>query len=263
MAVARMATTCCWVLGLLALAHLTLCYDAGKLGLEAFSISATPAPRGGAQLVRANVQRSALLQQSQQSRCSSAALSLSLCLGLAAAVRGLSAGSRGAATSPITMFFRKRYGGSPAVKNDPDAEFGPQYHGPKPDWQIQRSARLGFPKGGQMRTIPKLSGSSWEYRKQLMRNLTTQLIRHGRIRTTRARAEALGYFVDRMILCAIRGDDLSRREAGEWMYDEKLVDNLFKLAPDRYPDQRKNFTKVTRTMNRKGDNAEMAYIELL
>ncbi|CAE7423235.1 ATP5F1A, partial [Symbiodinium sp. CCMP2456] len=161
-------------------------------------------------------------------------------------------------TSPTTMYFKRKYGGP--IKKDPDAEFGPQYHGPKGSGGIQRSSRLGFPKWGQQRVIPKLSGASYEYRKNTMRNLTTQVIRQGRIKTTRAKAEALTHFVDRMILLAKRGDDLSRREAGEWLYDPTLVDNLFKLAPERYPEQSDGFCKVTRTMNRKGDWSEMAYI---
>lgn len=111
------------------------------------------------------------------------------------------------------MFFKRKYGGP--IKQDFDAEYGPQYHGFKGTGGIQRSSRLGFPKAGQQRVIPKLSGASWEYRKNMMRNLTTQIIRSGRIKTTRARAEALTHFVDRMILLAKRGDDLSRREAGE------------------------------------------------
>eukprot|EP00438_Fugacium_kawagutii_P005369 Skav215044 [mRNA] locus=scaffold2053:32523:33215:+ [translate_table: standard] len=159
------------------------------------------------------------------------------------------------------MFFKRKYGGP--IKQDFEAEYGPQYHGFKGTGGIQRSARLGFPKGGQQRVIPKLSGASWEYRKNMMRNLTTQIIRLGRIKTTRARAEALTHFVDRMVLLAKRGDDLSRREAGEWLYDESLVTNLFNLAPERYKDQTKDFCKVTRTMNRKGDWSEMAYIELV
>ncbi|CAK9086841.1 50S ribosomal protein L17 [Durusdinium trenchii] len=105
---------------------------------------------------------------------------------------------------------------------DDDAMYGPQYHGPKESGGIQRSSRLGFPKWGQQRVIPKLSGASYEYRKNMMKNLTTQIIRVGRIKTTRAKAEALTHFVDRMILLAKRGDDLSRREAGEWLYDEML-----------------------------------------
>ncbi len=41
--------------------------------------------------------------------------------------------------------------------------------------------------------------------------------------SVRKSCEALTHFVDRMILLAKRGDDLSRREAGEWIYDEILV----------------------------------------
>ncbi|CAE8698726.1 unnamed protein product [Polarella glacialis] len=183
-------------------------------------------------------------------------------LAMAAAARVLVGGTSADATGRTTMFFKKRYGGGP-VKKDPDAEFGPQYDGPPIHYQIQRGPRLGFPKGGEQRVIPKLSGGSYDNRKRMMQNLTTELVRHGRIKTTRARAEALCFFVDRMILLAKRGDDLARREADEWMFDEKLVENLFKLAPERYPDQTKDFCKVTRTMNRKGDYSEMAYIELL
>ncbi|CAL1132658.1 unnamed protein product [Cladocopium goreaui] len=184
--------------------------------------------------------------------------SLASCAGLL--VAGFVRSSR-RDTPPTTMFFKRKYGGP--IKQDFDAEYGPQYHGFKGTGGIQRSSRLGFPKAGQQRVIPKLSGASWEYRKNMMRNLTTQIIRSGRIKTTRARAEALTHFVDRMILLAKRGDDLSRREAGEWLYDEALVNNLFQLGPDRYKDREKGFTKVTRTMNRQGDWSEMAYIELV
>jgi len=191
-------------------------------------------------------------------------LAFSLARGLSAAVAlGLAAAAARAGTRPsrVACMFRKRYGGGP-VKKDPAAVYGPQYTGPI-DFAIQRRGRLGFPKGGAQRVIPKLSGGSYEARKQMMRNLTTELIRHGRIRTTFARAKALRSFVDRMIVLAKRGDDLARREANEWMFEEKLVDNLFKLAPERYAGETKNFTQLTRTMNRKGDNAEMAYIELV
>ncbi|CAK0801879.1 unnamed protein product, partial [Prorocentrum cordatum] len=84
---------------------------------------------------------------------------------------------------------------------------------------------------------------------------------HGRIKTTYARALGVQSFIDRMIVLAKRGDDLSRREAEEWMVDSSLVENLFKLAPERYGDKGKDFTQVTRTMGKRG--AEMAYIELV
>jgi len=195
-----------------------------------------------------------------EGRSGPGAFSLACCAAALAGLQGLRSGLFGSKTA---MQYRKRYGGGP-TKKDPAAEFGPQYWGPPLDYGIQRKARLGFPKGGDQRVIPTLSGGSYDARKNMMRNLTTEIIRHGRIKTTYARATALRSFVDRMIVLAKRGDDLARREANEWMFDETLVENLFKLAPDRYGDSgNKDFTQVTRTMNRKGDWAYMAYIELM
>merc|ERR1712083_407680 len=135
-------------------------------------------------------------------------------------------------------------------------------NGPKIDYIIQRGPRLGRPRNGEQRTIPKLSGGYYDKRKSMMKSLTTQVIKHGRIRTTYARALAVRNFVDRMIVLAKRGDDLSRREAEEWMMDDALVENLFRLAPDRYADRGKDFVQVTRTTNR-GWCVEMAYAELV
>lgn len=194
----------------------------------------------------------------------SAAFSLAFCAAAAVVARGLVAGAQRA--NPMlgrtSLFFRKRYGGG-STKTDPAAVYGPQYFGPPLDWAIQRNARLGMPKNGDQRVIPSLSGGSYDYRKNLMRGLTTELVRYGRIKTTYTRAMALRSFVDRMVVLAKRGDDLARREASEWMFDDKLVENLFKLAPERYPDKKNDFTQVTLTMNRKGDWAAMAYIELI
>jgi len=242
----------------------------GAVGLTAsvqaftgLAATSPPPPAAGLEAVAAREARQGLASPAavlEPQGSSSASLVLAAC-GVAA---GLVAAARGsqAARGRTAMFFQKRYGGGP-VKKDPDAEFGPQHYGPPIDYAIQRKARLGMPKGGEGRVIPKLSGGSYECRKAMMRGLTTELIRHGRIKTTLARAQALRFFVDRMIVIAKRGDDLARREAMEWMFDEKLVDNLFKLAPERYAGKGKDFTQVTQTMNRKGDYAKMAYIELV
>ncbi|CAK0841740.1 unnamed protein product [Prorocentrum cordatum] len=157
------------------------------------------------------------------------------------------------------MGFYKKAGGY--GKKDYAAIFGPQYNGPKIDYVIMRGPRLGRPRNGEQRTIPKLSGGSFDKRKDIMKCLTTAVIKHGRVKSTYARALAVQSFIDRMIVLAKRGDDLSRREAEEWMIDSGLVENLFKLAPERYSDKFKDFTQVTRTMPKRG--AEMAYIELV
>lgn len=102
-----------------------------------------------------------------------------------------------------------------------------------------------------------------DQRKALLRALTTEVIRHGRIKTTLVRARAVRKHVDHMITLGKRGDLHARRQAMGWMYDKDLVHSLFEAAPDRYSDREGGYTRVLRTMPRQGDNAKMAVIELV
>ena len=97
----------------------------------------------------------------------------------------------------------------------------------------------------------------------MLRALTTQLIREGRVTTTKARAKALRDEAERMITLAKDGSLASRRRALGYIYDKQLVHALFETAPDRYSDRRGGYTRITRTVRRRGDNAEMAIIELV
>lgn len=97
----------------------------------------------------------------------------------------------------------------------------------------------------------------------MLRALTTQLIREGRVTTTKARAKALRDEAERMITLAKDGSLASRRRALGFIYDKQLVHALFEKAQDRYSDRRGGYTRITRTVRRRGDNAEMAIIELV
>ena len=97
----------------------------------------------------------------------------------------------------------------------------------------------------------------------MLRALTTQLIREGRVTTTKARAKALRDETERMITLAKNGSLASRRRALGYIYDKSLVHALFDKAPDRYGDRTGGYTRITRTVPRRGDNAEMAIIELV
>ena len=110
--------------------------------------------------------------------------------------------------------------------------------------------------------VPKL-GLPADQRKALLRALTTEVIRHGRIKTTLVRARAVRKHVDHMITLGKRGDLHARRQAMSWMYDKDLVHSLFEAAPERYGDREGGYTRVLRTMPRQGDNAKMAVIELV
>lgn len=102
-----------------------------------------------------------------------------------------------------------------------------------------------------------------DQRKALLRALTTELIRHGRIKTTHARARAVRKTADHMITLAKDGSLHARRQALGYIYDKQLVHALFDQVPERYADTNGGYTRVLRTMPRRGDNAPMGIIELV
>jgi large subunit ribosomal protein L17 len=105
-------------------------------------------------------------------------------------------------------------------------------------------------------------GKPADQRKALLRALTTELIRHGRITTTKVRAKAVRSEAERMVTLAKDGSLAARRQALGYLYDKQLVHALFEQAPERYGSRQGGYTRILRTVNRKGDNAEMAIIEL-
>ena len=103
-----------------------------------------------------------------------------------------------------------------------------------------------------------------DQRKALLRSLTTEVIRHGRIRTTVVKAKALRKHVDHMITLAKKGTLHHRRQALAYIYDKDLVASLFEAAPERYADRQGGYCRVIREeLPRRGDSAQMAIIELV
>ncbi|APD48281.1 50S ribosomal protein L17 [Synechococcus sp. CS-602] len=108
-----------------------------------------------------------------------------------------------------------------------------------------------------------LLGLPADQRKALLRGLTTQLIREGRVTTTKARAKALRNEAERMITLAKEGSLAARRRAMGYIFDKQLVHSLFDKAQERYGERQGGYTRIIRTVPRRGDNAEMAIIELV
>ncbi len=109
--------------------------------------------------------------------------------------------------------------------------------------------------------VPQL-GLPADQRKALLRSLTTNLLRHGRITTTKARAKAVRTEAERMITLAKDGSLPARRKAMGYIYDKQLVHALFAQVPERYAERNGGYTRILRTVSRRGDNSEMAIIEL-
>uniref|UniRef100_A0A7N0RGD2 Large ribosomal subunit protein bL17c n=1 Tax=Kalanchoe fedtschenkoi TaxID=63787 RepID=A0A7N0RGD2_KALFE len=112
------------------------------------------------------------------------------------------------------------------------------------------------------RKVPKLNRPP-DQRKALLRGLTTQLLKYGRIKTTRARASAVRKYVDKMITLAKDGTLHKRRQALGFIYEKQIVHALFAEVEGRYGERNGGYTRIIRTLPRRGDNAPMAYIELV
>ncbi|MBW4624362.1 MAG: 50S ribosomal protein L17 [Brasilonema octagenarum HA4186-MV1] len=110
--------------------------------------------------------------------------------------------------------------------------------------------------------VKKLSKPA-DQRRALLRALTTELIRHGRITTTLARAKVVRSEVDKMITLAKEGSLAARRQALGYIYDKQLVHALFEQVPTRYSDRQGGYTRILHTVPRRGDNSKMAIIELV
>jgi large subunit ribosomal protein L17 len=102
-----------------------------------------------------------------------------------------------------------------------------------------------------------------DQRRALLRSLATELIRNGKITTTMARAKVLRGEVDKMITLAKDGSLAARRRALGYLFDKQLVHALFEQANSRYGDRNGGYTRIYHTVPRRGDNAEMAIIELV
>ena len=122
-------------------------------------------------------------------------------------------------------------------------------------------------------------GRTSSQRKAMLRDLTTDLLINESIVTTEARAKEIRKTVEKMITLGKRGDLHARRQAAAYVrneiasesYDEATdkytsttaLQKLFSEIAPRYAERNGGYTRITRTRIRKGDAAEMAFLELV
>src|SRR3954471_10748719 len=106
-------------------------------------------------------------------------------------------------------------------------------------------------------------GGSPAHERLLLANLATALFTHGRIKTTEAKARKLRPLAERLISKAKRGDLHNRREVLKTIRDKDVLHKLFAEIGPHFADRNGGYTRIVKTMPRKGDNAPMAVIELI
>lgn len=106
-------------------------------------------------------------------------------------------------------------------------------------------------------------GRTSTHRKSLLANMATSLILHKRITTTVAKAKELRKYVEPLISKSKEDTTHSRRVVFSYLKNKESVKELFGTVAGKVGERPGGYTRVLKMMNRKGDNAEMAIIELV
>jgi large subunit ribosomal protein L17 len=107
--------------------------------------------------------------------------------------------------------------------------------------------------------------------RNMLRNVSTDLIIYGKVEVTAKVASQLKTTVDHLITLAKRGDLHARRQAAAYVRDvwankeetQTALQKLFNEIGPRYADRNGGYTRALKLGNRRGDNAPMCIVELV
>src|SRR6478609_1950419 len=106
-------------------------------------------------------------------------------------------------------------------------------------------------------------GGSASHQKAIFANLATALFEHGRITTTETKAKRLRPYAEKLVTHAKVGTLAHRREVLKVIRNKDVVHTLFAEIGPSFADRDGGYTRIIKTVPRKGDNAPMAIIELV
>lgn len=101
------------------------------------------------------------------------------------------------------------------------------------------------------------------HRKAMLANMASSLIMHKRINTTVTKAKALRVYVEPLITKSKSDTTHSRRMVFRYLRDKYAVAELFREVTPKIADRPGGYTRILKTGNRLGDNAEMCLMELV
>ncbi|NWG74110.1 MAG: 50S ribosomal protein L17 [Rubrivivax sp.] len=110
--------------------------------------------------------------------------------------------------------------------------------------------------------LRKLNRTS-EHRQAMLRNMCVSLLRHEAIKTTLPKAKELRRVVEPLITLGKQPTLANRRLAFSRLRDRDVVTKLFAELGPRYQARPGGYTRILKMGFRVGDNAPMAYVELV
>jgi large subunit ribosomal protein L17 len=110
--------------------------------------------------------------------------------------------------------------------------------------------------------LRKLNRTS-EHRQAMLRNMCVSLLQHEAIKTTVPKAKELRRVVEPLITLAKVSSVANRRLAFNRLRDRDIVTKLFNELGPRYQARPGGYTRILKMGFRAGDNAPMAFVELV
>ena len=106
-------------------------------------------------------------------------------------------------------------------------------------------------------------GKPTDQRMAMMRAMVTYLLENGRIKTTVSRAKEVAPIAEKMISLAKTNNLASYRQALAFITKEDVAKKLFDEIGPKYESRSGGYTRIVRIGPRRGDAAEMAFVELV
>ncbi|HZZ98510.1 MAG TPA: 50S ribosomal protein L17 [Candidatus Saccharimonadia bacterium] len=113
------------------------------------------------------------------------------------------------------------------------------------------------------RMATKTLNRNTKERKALMKNLVQDVVNHGAVVTTEARAKLVRGLLDKIIHRAQTSSVATRRVLASFFGTRAIVNKLVDEVAPAMKDRTSGFTRITRMATRRGDAAEMVRIELI
>ena len=101
------------------------------------------------------------------------------------------------------------------------------------------------------------------HRRAMLANMASSLIEHKRIKTTLAKAKALRSYIEPLITKSKNDTTHSRRVVFSYLKQKDAITELFSEISTKIADRPGGYTRIIKLSNRLGDNAQMAFIELV
>lgn len=106
-------------------------------------------------------------------------------------------------------------------------------------------------------------GRNTNQRRALLHGLTVSLFENGRITTTLPKAKELRRVAERLVTKAKKQNPAAHREVFSYLQNKEITKKLMNEYGPKYADRPGGYTRIIKKGNRLGDNAEMAYIEMV